>query len=156
MRERLLTLLITIMSCACYGNAQDSFFNPYDFGYAIEFSTELPADTMSTQQVGMMKVRYDSRLNAPYCTLTYGDSVRYEGRVIDMQLYRDRQEFMLENFFDGKHHAKMQIAVSPEQPSQKVALLYYAEPKYDPLPDKTCICMLLADTDNVPVEGVKQ
>lgn len=95
--------------------------------------------------MGKLVVTYDSEQRKQCCTLTYRDSVRYKGNIIDMQLYQKRQDFMLENFFGGGSHAKLTITRDEDGSNQKVALIYYANPKEDPLPDKTCICLLLSD-----------
>lgn len=99
----------------------------------------------SLQIWGRLVVTYDSEQRKQCCTLTYRDSVRYKGNIIDMQLYQKRQDFMLENFFGSGSHAKLTITRDEDESNQKVALIYYANPKEDPLPDKTCICLLLSD-----------
>ena len=141
---RLLSFVIVILSCVCASHAQDSFFNPYSFRYHVEFSSELSEDTLIAD-MGTLVVTYDSEQRKPYCALTYGDSVRYEGSIIDMQLYLNRQDFTLQNFFEGGHNAKLTITRDEDASNQKVALIYYADPKADPLPDKTCICLLISD-----------
>lgn len=141
---RFLSFVIIVLSCVCTSHAQDSFFNPYSFRYHVEFSSELPEDTL-VADMGRLVVTYDSEQRKQCCTLTYRDSVRYKGNIIDMQLYQKRQDFMLENFFGGGSHAKLTITRDEDGSNQKVALIYYANPKEDPLPDKTCICLLLSD-----------
>ena len=141
---RLLSFIIVILSCACTSRAQDSFFNPYALRYHVEFSSELSEDTLIAD-MGTLVVTYDSEQRKPYCTLTYCDSVRYKGYIVDTQLYRNRQNFTLANFFEGGHNATMTITRDEDASNQKVALIYYADPKADPQPEKTCICLLLSD-----------
>lgn len=141
---RLLSFILVLLSCVCTSHAQDSFFNPYSFRYHVEFSSELSEDTL-IEDMGTLVVTYDSDRRKSTCTLTYRDNVRYKGFVLDMQLNLYRQDFLLENFFEGGHNAKLTITRDEDASNQKVALIYYADPKVDPLPDKTCICLLLSD-----------
>lgn len=80
---RFLSFVIIILSCVCTSHAQDSFFNPYSFRYHVEFSSELPEDTL-VADMGKLVVTYDSEQRKQCCTLTYRDSVRYKGNIIDI------------------------------------------------------------------------
>ena len=144
---RWLLIILTLLSCAYDGYAQDSFLNPTNFKYNIEYSSELPNDTLSAT-VGLLTVRFDNDLKTSFCTLRYNNHIRFQGRVIDVQLNRDRQLFKLANFFGNSQPADMTIIKSTEISDQKVALIYPSGVNKDTTNEQKFICLLLTDFIN--------
>lgn len=145
--KRLGILYMMILFWAGCCHAQDSFHNPYNFCYNIEYASEAVRDTLGGT-VGTMKVVFDSKSRTSGYTISYGGHIVHQGCVIDRQLSFDRQVFILENFFQGKHNAKFAVTRGRELVNQKVAFAYYADVADDPLAGTTCICFILMDADD--------
>lgn len=136
-------VLTFMLSCACLnGYAQDSFANPYSFKYNIEFSSELENDTLAAT-TGRLTVNYDTEQHSAFCTIMYANHVRYEGRIVDMQLYQDKQTFRLDAFFAPNQCADLVIIKNADVSDQKVALIYASGT--DAKRADNCICLLLTD-----------
>lgn len=145
--KRILFIFLIKLFCALHCLAQDSFTDPYSFSYNIDFSSELTKDSISSK-TGMIETTFNKEEKISYCRILYENCKRYEGRIIDMQLYHDRQEFTLEKFTSGTYNAKLIIVKSDELSDKKIALIYYTDTKDQSLKDR-CICMILSNIETV-------
>lgn len=141
-------LLYVTLFCASVCLAQNSFNNPNSFSYTIDSSSDYQ-EGLDEGKSSRIDVTYDSAKKFSSCTITINDNVIYSGRILDKQLYKDNQLFMLENFFEGKHNGYMSITKGNESDNIKVALIYYAK-QIDEASRNTCICLLLTDIDITP------
>ena len=139
-------IIIIILSCARNGFAQDSFHNPNTFTYLIEYSSEL-SEEKSYTVCGVLAVRYDALTRVSSYQVSYKDGTERTGRILDKTLEQDRQVFLLEAFFPGKKNAVMSIIKGKELTNMKVAMIYYSNQDEDTNKEKTCICLILLDSD---------
>ena len=139
-------IIIIILSCARNGFAQDSFHNPNTFTYLIEYSSELSKEKSDTV-CGVLAVRYDALTRVSSYQVSYKDGTERTGRILDKTLEQDRQVFLLEAFFPGKKNAVMSIIKGKELTNMKVAMIYYSNQDEDTNKEKTCICLILLDSD---------
>lgn len=95
-----------------------------------------------------LEVKYDIDRKASTCSLSYNGEQRYLGRVLDMRLEKDRQTFVLENYFQNRYNACLLVAREGGENSDiKIGMIYYANQKEDSASEKTCFCLLLKDVD---------
>lgn len=138
-------LLSIILFCAETSFAQDSFNNPISFSYSIDCSSDYP-DGLDESKASRINVVYDKKSRMSHCTITINDNIVYSGKILDKQLKSEQQLFLLENFFQGKYNAYMSITKGADYDDLKVAMIYNAQQKDDPVNNK-CICLLLTDID---------
>ncbi len=145
--NRSLTIVLLLLSCAYSVYAQDSFQNPYKFTYEIEYTSEY-MDTIASSNLARLEVRYDATQKSSVCSIMYNGEQRYQGRILDIQLDKDHQTFVLEKYFMNKYNACLLVARGTgENRDAKIGMIYYANQKEDPASEKTCYCLMLKDVD---------
>ena len=145
--RRSLSIVLLLLSCAYNVYAQDSFRNPYNFTYEIEYTSEF-MDTIASSGLATLEVRYDAAQKTSVCSVMYKGEQKYQGRILDIQLDKDRQTFVLEKYFMNKHNACLLVARGTgENIETKIGMIYYANQKEDPASEKTCYCLMLKDVD---------
>ena len=145
--NRSLTIVLLLLSCAYSVYAQDSFQNPYKFTYEIEYTSEY-MDTIASSTLARLEVRYDATQKSSVCSIMYNGEQRYQGRILDIQLDKDHQTFVLEKYFMNKYNACLLVARGTgENRDAKIGMTYYANQKEDPASEKTCYCLMLKDVD---------
>ena len=78
----------------------------------------------------------------------YNGEQRYQGRILDIQLDKDHQTFVLEKYCMNKYNACLLVARGTgENRDAKIGMIYYANQKEDPASEKTCYCLMLKDVD---------
>jgi len=146
--NRSLTIVFLLLSCAYKTFAQDSFQNPYRFVYEIEYTSEY-MDTIASTNLAKLEVSYDKEQKSSVCSITYNGEQKYQGRVLDMQLDKDHQTFVLEKYFMNKYNACLMVARGTgENRDAKIGMIYYANQKEDSASEKTCYCLMLKDVDH--------
>lgn len=145
--NRSLTIVLLFLSCAYSVYAQDSFRNPYSFVYEIEYTSEF-MDTIASTDLARLEVRYDAVQKSSVCSIMYNGEQKYKGRILDMQLDKDHQTFVLEKYFMNRYNACLIVARGTgEHRDTKIGMIYYANQKEDSASGKTCYCLMLKDVD---------
>lgn len=68
--------------------------------------------------------------------------------MLDRRLERDKQEYVLENYFFNKYNACLLITRETDENSDtKVGMIFYANQREDSAPQKTCYCLFLKDEE---------
>ena len=145
--NRSLSIVLLILSCAYTAYAQDSFRNPYTFSYEIEYTSEY-MDTIASSDLAKLEVKYDKEKKSSVCSIMYNGEQKYQGRILDIQIAKDHQTFVLEKYFMNKYNACLMVARGTGENSDvKIGMFYYANQKEDPASEKTCYCLMLKDVD---------
>ena len=105
-------------------------------------------DTIASSNLARLEVRYDATQKSSVCSIMYNGEQRYQGRILDIQLDKDHQTFVLEKYFMNKYNACLLVARGTgENRDAKIGMIYYANQKEDPASEKTCYCLMLKDVD---------
>lgn len=101
--------------------AQKTFNGITSFRYDIEYSSQ-HGDSLLTGAY-LMVSPVDKSPFSQY-TIHISPEEELKGRVLDIQIYADRREFLLENYFAEKQHARMVLAQLQNDANERVAFLY--------------------------------
>ncbi len=143
-RIAIMLILSVVAGVVCLSQAPPTTVGSLAHRYSIYYSSD-DGEELNLKYGSRLYFTLNGRVEPP----TYEYYVRMDkhvaGRIIDYKITEEGREYLLENFFEGKHNATMRIIDLPNCDNLKACMTVYANEKEDTT--GTCLQLILLDDE---------